>query len=94
MNNTFEDLFSHKAIRRGRTDLYHYYEAKQLVECCEKNNVSVLGIDAFLLSDKCTRPVMEHSIDLSDKEESKRNALAFEFLESKKNLDLFFEIVY
>ncbi len=83
-----------KAIIRGGLQLYHYKEAVLLVESCIKSNIQILGIDAFLVRDGYTQPIMEHSIDLSSYDDACRNDKAYQFLMSRKNLDLVYEIVY
>lgn len=94
MENAFDLLLQGKAIRRGGLYLYRYDDAITLINLCTANNLQVFGIDTFFVSDGYTHPIMEHSIDLSNMDASEANIAACRFLDSRKNLDFVYEIVY
>lgn len=94
MYKDLEQVLSDRVITRGGLSLYRYDDAVLLIALCNNHNIQVLGIDAFSLIDGYTRPMMEHSIDLSNVETIKRNETAYNFLVSKRNLGLVFEVVY
>ena len=94
MYEDLERVLADKAMIRGGLKLYRYDDAVSLVTLCDIHNIQILGIDAFFVADGYTHPMMEHSIDLSNTETTQRNEVAYKFLESKRNLELVFEIVY
>lgn len=81
-----------KAIIRGNKHLYCFIDAMSLVEICHQNNIKVLGIDSFLITETKTQPFLEHSIDFSGIEETYEAAK--DFLEKKRDFGFVFEIVY
>ena len=79
--NKVELLFLGKAIRRGT------------IIKCERQQVVILGIDGFYLTDTTTQPSMENSVDYSVRHFDKdlyQNAIRF--LE-ERDQNLHFEIV-
>jgi hypothetical protein len=54
-------------------------------------NILIHGIDAVKITETCTQPFMEYSIDYSSKERVWDEAIAF--IKDKENLGLLFEIV-
>lgn len=85
----------HRAIIRGQTRLYRFNDALFLVDMCEKNGVPILGVDSFFVTDSITLPQLEHSADFSlEPSNVSSYELARAFLDSKKNLDFVYEIVY
>lgn len=92
MKNEIESPILSKAIVRGGTHLYRFTEALELVNLCQKSALPVLGIDSFLVTSSKTQPFMEHSVDLSDSQNSYEEAKVF--LNIKKDLGFVFEVVY
>ena len=93
INRNFDAEMRAKAVVRAGLLLYHIDEAISLVVLCQKHGIQVLGIDSFDISNDHTMPVMEHSIDFSS-ESPTRYKDAVSYLESKRDLDLVFEIIY
>ena len=98
MDLSIKETLYGKAIIRGGIEMYKYDDAITVIELCSRNNIQVLGIDAFSLSNEHTQPVQEHSIDFTSSTYIENNRAndeaAHDFIESKKHLDLVFEIVY
>ncbi len=92
MRGNIEQSILSKAIIRGNTHYYEYKNAIELVDICHQNGLPVLGIDSFVVTETKTQPFMEHSIDLSDSQDSHETAKAF--LNLKKDLGFVFEVVY
>ncbi len=92
MSLNIEHPILSKAIIRGNTHYYDYENAIELVNICQQNGLTILGIDSFIVTETKTQPFMEHSIDLSDSQNSYKDAKAF--LNLKKDLGFVFEVVY
>lgn len=92
MSVNIEQPILSKAIIRGNAHYYAYENAMELVDICQKNRLPILGIDSFIVTKIKTQPFMEHSIDLSDSQNSYEDAKAF--LNLKKELGFVFEVVY
>ncbi len=93
-SNNFEDVLLDRAVTRGGLHLYRCCDAMLLVSLCNENNIQVLGIDAFFISNGNTHPKMENSIDLSSYNLIEANRIAYRFLEKQTGIDLLFEVVY
>jgi len=65
MSKNVEQSILSKAIIHGRTHYYKYEDALELVGICQQCNSTILGIDAFVITETKTQPFMEHSIDFS-----------------------------
>jgi hypothetical protein len=65
--NAVEKLFESKAIKRGLMLIYTKEDALQFVQECQKQNVGILGIDAFFLfpDTNAIQPSHADSIDFS-----------------------------
>ena len=61
--------FSDKALSRGALSLLRPQDALSLVARCREVGLSILGLDAFLVSSQHVQPSMEHSIDFSSERE-------------------------
>jgi len=92
MSLNIEHRILSKAIIRGNTHYYGYENAIELVNICQHNGLTILGVDSFIVTETKTQPFMEHSIDLSDSQNSYEDAKAF--LNLKKDLGFVFEVVY
>jgi hypothetical protein len=91
--NKVEEKFIDKALNRSGVILYSKFDALEFIKECAKNNVGLLGIDGFFITDKTTQPSLNDSIDFSigtvyqniyDK--------AKEFIEKRED-SLYYEIV-
>jgi hypothetical protein len=90
MNNIF-DQFKEQSIQRGRTLYFSPLKAMEILRHLEREQIKVLGLDAVRISNNETQPFLEHSIDLSNREDCHKTAIRF--IEEKIGLELFFEIV-
>lgn len=84
--------YNNAGVVRGGITLLPCQTAVAFVNELKSLNKKILGIDGFVLSDCGTVPHMEHSMDCSTAEDGVMAAL--EFLENRKDLKLFFEVVY
>lgn len=92
MRENIEQPILSRALIRGNTHYYEYEVAIKLIELCQQNEIPILGIDSFIVTETRTQPLMEHSIDLSDCKDSYETAKAF--LNLKKEYGFVFEVVY
>ncbi|MBU5351368.1 hypothetical protein KQI74_03690 [Paenibacillus barcinonensis] len=83
-----------KATVRGGLYLYNFSDAIDLITYCKDNNLSILGIDAFIISKDKTQPVSEHSVDYSDSSQNGNWDNAITFLQSKSSLNHMYEVTY
>jgi hypothetical protein len=91
--NKVEKLFLSKAINRAGIYLYAKENALNFVEECKKQDVTVLGIDSFYLTESTIQPSMDNSIDFSTASIGKGIFdEAIQFLKQRGD-DLYFEIV-
>jgi hypothetical protein len=91
--NKIDISFASKALIKGGIYLYLKHDALQYVFACQKEDIPILGIDAFYITQKSTQPSMEHSIDFSTHLIDKSTfAEATKFLEGMPD-SLYFEIV-
>lgn len=91
--NKVEKMFLSKAINRGGIYLYSKGNALQFVEECKRQDMAVLGIDSFYLTDSTIQPSLDNSIDFSTRSFEKRIFdEAIQFLKQRGD-DLYFEIV-
>ncbi len=91
--NKVEKLFLSKAINRGGIYLYSKGDALEFVEECKNQDMPVLGIDSFYLTDSTIRPSMANSVDFSTRSFEKGIFdEAIRFLKQRGD-DLYFEIV-
>jgi hypothetical protein len=89
-----EREFVSRGLIRGGILFLRVDEAIEMVKRCREVKVQVIGIDAFILTDRTTQPVMEQSIDLSvpyPKPDSCDRAE--KFLRKHIDQDFFFEVV-
>lgn len=87
--------FIKKGIKRGGVYMFDSKDAFEIINKCKINNVKILGIDSFKLTEQTTQPVLEHSVDFSILEEKFDCWLEAEkFIKERINKGFFFEIVY
>ena len=92
MRDSIEESIISRAVIRANTHYYEYQDAIELVELCRQEGIPVLGIDSFIITETKTQPFLEHSVDLSDCEDTHDKATVF--LEQKKEYGFLFEVVY
>src|ERR1700722_11436652 len=91
--NKVEKAFLCKAINRAGIYLYSKRNALDFLEECKKQDVPVLGIDSFYLTESTIQPSMDNSVDFSTRSfEKKILDEAIQFLKQRGD-DLYFEIV-
>ena len=90
--NNIEMKFRERGVIRGGILFLRAENAIDMIEQCQIENFAILGVDGFIIKENSTQPVMEHSIDLSNKANECWD-VARHFLISKKFEDLFFEVV-
>ena len=97
-----EKEFSELAVVRGDILLFRAEDAIAFVRRCEKEGLSILGIDGICIDGDKTRPMMEHCVDYSIGEmansHSKNKAdqnfeRAVAFIKERETKNMFFEIV-
>lgn len=88
-----ENEFAGNGEVRGEILFLPPAQALQMVRRCRELGLRVLGIDGFELSEKTTRPLMEHSIDLSSPPRTDPWGEAEAFLDRRLSSDLMFDIV-
>ena len=102
--NSIQRAFCDKGIFRGGLLFLKGPDALEMVRRCRELQMQVLGVDGFLLTDKTTQPLMEHSIDVSRGGRATVGGqqivtptdswkLAEEFIRERLEMDLFFEVV-
>lgn len=95
--NRIKNLFKDKAIIRGGIMLFSKEDALLFVKACENNEIQILGMDAFYMTENYMQPSLDNSIDFSSSgyipKEKNIYLEAVNFLK-EKNEELFFEIVY
>jgi hypothetical protein len=91
--NKVEKAFLGKAINRAGIYLYSKRNALDFLEECKRQDVPVLGIDSFYLTESTIQPSMDNSIDFSTRSFEKEILdEAIRFLKQRGD-DLYFEIV-
>ena len=92
MHDNILEKYKKEGVVRGGITLLPYKNAVALINELRSLNKKVLGIDGFMLSERETEPHMEHSFDCSNASDGA--TLSLQFLEERKDLNLFFEVVY
>lgn len=83
--------FKERALERGGLLLFRPQDATSVVHELEKEQVRVLGLDAFYVTDHTTQPRMDNSVDLSSTAKPWDDATRF--LQERIRSNLLFEIV-
>src|SRR5487761_1259104 len=93
----FQDVerqFAERAIDRHGLKLLRPADAGEYVTRCTEHGIQVLGIDGFRVEGDGVQPLMEHSIDLGmSSTRGGHHLQAVDFLASRLNSDLWFEVV-
>jgi hypothetical protein len=93
--NKIEQLFAAKAIIRPGTFLLKPIDAIDFVSECQKQEINILGVDAFYLIEEKIQPSLMHSVDFTSlrRHESDINVYdaAQKLIEAAN--DMYFEIV-
>jgi hypothetical protein len=93
MNLTeIEREFESVAAIRGGVCLLSGLDAMRFIEQCERHGVDIEGIEGFKMYGERIQPWQEHSMDLQGKREGNQS-IAKEFIQSRLNCDLWFEVV-
>lgn len=66
--------------------------SEKLVDICQQRGLPIIGIDSVVVTETKIQPFMEHSVDLSDSQNSYEDDKIF--LNHKKDLGFVFELVY
>ncbi|RTL57325.1 MAG: hypothetical protein EKK37_14860 [Sphingobacteriales bacterium] len=93
--NKIEKQYLDKAIIRGGLFLLDADSAIKFIGACQVHNIVILGVDAFLLFDNKTQPVMDYSIDFTSNNYSNSafNRYNDSIILIEKRKDLYFEII-
>lgn len=78
--------------RQGLLNLFSIDNAIKAIEIAKQNEINVLGIDAFRITDTTICPFMEHSIDYSEKKNIFDDAISF--IKERKDMNFLFEITF
>jgi len=81
------------AVERGGLILFPPESALGVVQKCSELAIPVLGIDGFNITVNTTQPDLENSIDCSAFEEDTTYVKTIEFLNSRIDSNLYFEII-
>lgn len=84
------EVFHSLALKRGGLWFFELSDAIKIVEALKAENVKILGLDAFIVTEEVTRPIMEDSMEFSAVSDTWKSAR--EFLNSKIGSNLMFEI--
>ncbi len=90
-----KDRFQNVAVNRNGITLYRKTDALRVIDECERENIVILGIDSFFISDNYTQPSLDNSVDFTSLNicQGGLYSKARRFLNSQSN-KLHFEIVY
>lgn len=64
MKDIIKEKYIDKTILYGNMQLYFIKTAKDVIADCQKNNIRVMGLDAFKLTGEGIQPSQEHSMTL------------------------------
>ena len=80
-------------VKNGLFPLFLSEIAIRVVKEMYKDSIKPFGLDAFLLSENYTQPLIEHSINLSSLSLDESCDKAIRFLTSKLGSEYYFEII-
>jgi hypothetical protein len=60
-----DHIFAGRGIRRGGVLMLRAPDAIAYIEAARHRGIPVLGVDSFVVTEHTTKPLMEHSINLS-----------------------------
>lgn len=92
--NTVEKIFKDKAVNQpGGWSIYSKTDSVNFVNECKKENITIIGIDAFYIRNNGIEPSLENSIDFSGKILQEKYTIddVIHFLEERDD-SLYFEI--
>ena len=93
MQRQFEEKFRGRGIDQAGTLLLRADTALEMVEALPAENIRLLGIDGFRVSEEGTQPLQDDSVDLSREERVDAWSKGRDFLKTRLNTDLYFEVV-
>jgi hypothetical protein len=93
--NKIEQLFAAKAIIRPGTFLLKPIDAIEFLTECQKQEINILGVDAFYLVEEKVQPSLMHSVDFTS---SRRREMDINVYDEVRKLieaanDMYFEII-
>jgi hypothetical protein len=89
-----EQSFADRGIRRGRALMLTAPDALEFIEAARQQQVPILGVDSFILTETTTLPLMEHMLDLSvDGLIDDTWSEALRFVEERQDFGFMFEVV-
>jgi len=91
-NKEFPAELMQRCINRQGVLLFSPCDAIKILNYLEKIRQPVIGIDAFFISEHKTQPLMEHSIQYPESDNSSWDRYKT-FLSQYLNTSMFFEIV-
>ena len=90
----FEQSFGGRGIKRGGTLYLKASDALDFIEAARQAKTPVLGVDAFIITETTTQPLMEHILDCSIEGVPPDTwSPARDFVEERRNSGFMFEIV-
>ena len=92
MGDIIKEKYQDKAILYGNMRLYFISTAKDVINDCKKNNIKIIGLEAFKLTGKGIQPSQEHSIDFNIDGDNWQKA--DDFLSNVRDLTYLYEIWY
>ncbi len=93
--DSIESEFKERAVVRGGIHFFKPEDALDVIRMCQEQNKKILGIDAFIIQENKTQPVLEHSIDYSTNGVNQGNwSEATLFIEDRRSYNFMFEIIY
>ena len=89
-----EQNFAGRGIKRGGTLYLEASDALDFIEAARQAKTPVLGVDAFIITEMNTQPLMEHILDNSiEGAPADTWSSARDFVEQRRNSGFMFEIV-
>lgn len=65
--NKVEIKFINSGTLRGGILFLKSYDAIKFIEECQLQKIEILGIDSFIITEDSTQPLMEKSVDISNR---------------------------
>ena len=88
-----QERFAETALRRRNMWLYFIRDAIDVISECQKQGITLRGLDAFLISGKGIQPSMSNSLWFEEKS-PENYARAKEFLSLSENEPYVYEVWY
>ena len=90
------DKYINKGIVRGGILLLRPNDSIDFIRECVQNNLVLLGVDGFKVGKTWIQPEQDHSNDVDDYNLDQLQFVeaTINFIQERKNLDIWFEIVF